>query len=174
MTNDLLLLVKSDNSQKLEFEKVDLSKVVKKQMAHMQAHAKQKNITLKTNIQDDCVVKGSNAHLKRLLTNLVQNAIDYNKPHGEIQVSMKKQAEQIKLKITDTGIGIPEKDLPNIFDRFYKVDQARTKQSGGAGLGLSIVKEIVEMHAAQISIESKLNKGTTITILFPLSQRLYS
>jgi two-component system sensor histidine kinase CiaH len=169
MVNDLLVLSKSDNLQKSKFEKVNLSELARKHAKHMQAHARQKNITLKTDIADDCIINGNKAYLKRLLTNLVQNAVDYNKPSGEVMVLLKKSGKQVELKITDTGIGIAETDLPHIFDRFYKADKSRSQKTGGAGLGLSIVEEITKMHQGKIFIKSKLGKGTTIIILFPLS-----
>ena len=167
MVDNLLVLSKSDNFKKPVLEKVNLSKLSSKLTEHMRVHAKQKNVTLKTDIKNDCIINGNSAYLKRLLTNLIQNAIDYNRPNGEIKVLLKKHGKQIELKVVDTGIGISEKDLPNIFDRFYKVDEARVK-SKGTGLGLSIVKEIVKMHKGEISIESELNKGTTVIMLLPV------
>ena len=174
MVDDLLFLAGNDDVKKVEFEKLDLGKLVLQQTNLMETYAKKKKVTLLKNITDELFIMGNKIYVKRLVVNLLKNAIDYNNPNGKVNVFINKNKQFIEFKIADTGIGIAQKDLPNIFDRFYKVDQARTRQSGGAGLGLSIVKEIVEIHAAQISIESKLNKGTTVTILFPLSQRLYS
>jgi signal transduction histidine kinase len=166
MVDDLLVLSKSDNLQKPAFEKVNLSKLANKLTQHMQVHAKQKNITLKTEIENACNISGNAAYLKRLLANLIQNAIDYNKPNGEVKVSLKKHGKKVELKVSDTGVGIGEQDLPHIFNRFYKADKARTGSSG-AGLGLSIVKEITEMHGGKIAIESELEKNTIVTISFP-------
>ena len=174
IVDDLLFLAGNDDLKKVEFEKLDLGKLVRQQINLMETYSKKKGVSMLGNIKDEFFINGNKAYIKRLVINLLKNAIDYNNPNGKVNVFINKNKQFIELTIIDTGIGIAQKDLPNIFERFYKVDQARTKQSGGAGLGLSIVKEIVEIHAAQISIESKLNKGTTITILFPLSQRLYS
>ena len=166
--DDLLMLAKSDNRQVPEFERVDLSKLVKQQTEYMQTYAKQKNISLKADIEDNCAINGSKSHIKRLLVNLIQNAVDYNNPNGEVRVLLKTQGDQVEIKVVDTGIGISKRDLPHIFDRFYKADKARTKTTNGAGLGLSIVKEIVDMHGGRISVASKPGAGTTVCALFPL------
>jgi len=169
MVDDLLFLAGNDDLKKIEFEKLDFGKLVRQQINLMETYAKKKKVSILENIKDELFINGNKAYIKRLVTNLLKNAIDYNNPNGKVDVFINKNRQFIVLKITDTGIGIPEKDLPNIFDRFYKVDQARTKQSSSAGLGLSIVKEIAELHRGKISIISQLSKGTTVTILFPLS-----
>ncbi|MGD2089364.1 MAG: ATP-binding protein [Candidatus Aminicenantes bacterium] len=107
--------------------------------------------------------------LSRLLMNLVDNAIKYTPPGGRIQMSLKNSGEKTILAIQDNGIGIPENALPFIFNRFYRVDQSRTQRNEGAGLGLSIVKKIADIHQAEVDIHSQLNKGTTILVSFPLS-----
>jgi len=86
-----------------------------------------------------------------------------------VEISLTKTDEKAKLTIRDTGIGIPEKDLPSIFNRFYRVDQSRTRQSEGAGLGLSIVKKIADIHHAEVEVKSEPNKGTTVCVWLPLS-----
>ncbi len=169
MVDDLLFLARSDNSLKVEFVKINFSQLVRKQIKFMISYAKKKGIMLKSEISDELYIKGNESYLKRLLTNLIKNAIDYNKPDGEVIISLNKNKNSIELKIVDTGIGISNNDLKYIFDRFYKVDQSHTKQSGGAGLGLSIVQEIVKLHEGSIQISSQLNKGTKILIFFPVN-----
>ena len=166
MVDDLLFLVRSDSFKKVKFSKFDLGKLAHKQIEVMKPYANKKNITLYDDIQGEFQINGNKIYLKRLLANLIKNAIDYNKPHGKVNVSLKNKKQQTELKITDMGIGILKDDLEHIFDRFYKTDQARVKQSNGAGLGLSIVKEIVNLHQGKIFITSKQNKGTKILILF--------
>ncbi|MCG2693378.1 sensor histidine kinase [Candidatus Parcubacteria bacterium] len=134
----------------------------------MKPYAKSKEVVLEKSVKGELYINGSKANLKRLLINLIHNAIDYNKPRGKATVSLRASGNQIELKIVDTGIGIKKEDLKNIFDRFYKADQARIKQSGGAGLGLSIVKEIVELYNGTIEIKSETNVGTEITVMLPL------
>lgn len=168
IVDDLLFLVKSDNLKKPQFAKLNISKLLRQQIELLNVYAKSKGIAIKENIEDELYINGDEDYLKRLLNNIIGNAIDYNKPLGEIFISLQRNKNKAELKITDTGIGISKKDLDHVFDRFYRTDQARTKQAGGAGLGLSIVKEIVEIHQSKISVKSDLNKGTIITILFPL------
>ncbi len=168
IVDDLLFLARSDSSKKVKFSKFDFGKLVHKQIELMKPYAKQKNITLDDNVKGKFQIDGNKTYLKRLLVNLIKNAIDYNKPKGRVIVSLQNKKQQIELRITDTGIGISKKDLEHIFDRFYKVDQARSRQSSGAGLGLSIIKEIVNFHHGKIKIESQIGKGTSISILFPI------
>jgi len=166
--DDLLFLARSDDFKKVEFSKFNFGKLVHKQIELMKPYARKKNITLRDNLQGEFQINGNKAYLKRLLINLIKNAIDYNKSQGQVVVSLQKKKRQIELNIADTGIGISKNDLEHIFDRFYKADQARVKQSSGAGLGLSIVGEIVKLHQGAIDIKSKLNKGTEVTIILPL------
>lgn len=168
IVDDLLFLARSDDLKKVEFSKFDLGKLTHKQIELMKPYASKKNVSLRNNIQGEFQIDGNKIYLKRLLVNLIKNAIDYNKPQGEVVVSLQKKKQQIKLKIADTGIGISKNDLEHIFDRFYKADRARVKQSSGAGLGLSIVKEIVNLHYGKINIKSKFNVGTKVIIHFPL------
>ena len=165
MVDDLLFLAHSDDFKKVEFSKFDFSRLVHKQIELMKPYASKKNITLHDNIQGKFQIDGNKTYLRRLLVNLIKNAIDYNKPKGEVIVSLQNKKQQIELKIADTGIGISKNDLGYIFDRFYKADWARVKQSSGAGLGLSIVKEIVNLHHGKIDVQSELGKGTEVIII---------
>ena len=169
MVNDLLFLARSDDLKKIEFTKLDLGSLFSKQIKLMQPYAKSKDVTLRDDIQGEFYINGNKDYLKRLLANLIKNAIDYNKPKGEVIISLQKNKQQIEFKIIDTGIGMAKEDLEHIFDRFYKADQSRTKTAGGAGLGLSIVREIVKAHKGNIKVKSEIDKGTVIIISFPLS-----
>lgn len=170
MVDDLLFLAGNDNLRKVEFEKLHLGKLAKEQVKLMKPYAQKKAINIKENIEDKVYINGNKTYIKRLLANLIQNAIDYNKPKGQVLVSLGKNIGQAELKIIDTGIGISQEDLAHIFERFYKADQARSKRSNGAGLGLSIVKEIVELHQGKTNIASESGKGTAITTVFPLAR----
>ena len=169
MVNDLLFLAGNDDLKKIEFEKLDLGKPVHQEISLIKPYATKREVNLKEDIKGEFFIKGNKAYIKRLVINILKNAIDYNNPNGKVNVFINKNKQFIILKIADTGIGIVQKDLPYIFDRFYKASQARARQSGGAGLGLSIVKEIVQLHQGQISIKSEVEKGTTVTIIFPIS-----
>ncbi len=100
--------------------------------------------------------------------NLLENAVKYSPAPAHIEMTLKRAGNEAQLSISDRGIGIPEADLPHIFDRFYTVDKARSRKSGGAGLGLSIVKTVMQKHRGHIAVVSQLGKGTTFTLSFPL------
>jgi len=167
MVDDLLFLARSDNLVKTEFSKFNFSRLLHRQVELMASYADKKNITIKNKIEDELYINGNKAYLKRLLANLIKNAIDYNKPRGEVAVSLRKSKGSVELKISDTGIGISENDLKHIFSRFYKADQAHSKQSGGAGLGLSIAEEIVKLHQGAVNISSRQGEGTEVAISLP-------
>jgi signal transduction histidine kinase len=99
--------------------------------------------------------------------NLLTNSIKYSNPCGEIRVVVREMPNKIHVVFSDTGMGIPEKDLPYIFDRFYKVDKARVRSGQGSGLGLAIVKKIIDLHEGEISIKSEVEAGTSIHIVLP-------
>lgn len=117
---------------------------------------------------DQVSVLGDADRLKQLILNLADNAVKYTVDGGAVRLGLSKSATQAQIMIADTGIGIPEDDLPYIFDRFYRVDKARTRAHGGSGLGLSIVKWIVDVHGGTIEVDSKVGKGTTFHVTLPL------
>ena len=119
--------------------------------------------------EDQAMVEGDPDRLKQLLLNLVENAIKYT-PSGEVILSLIKQDGQVGLRVSDTGMGIPSEDLPHIFERFYRVDKARSREKGGTGLGLSIADWIAKAHGGFIKVESLPGKGSTFTIWLPEKQ----
>ena len=106
--------------------------------------------------------------LGQAFTNLIENSIKYNKEGGNVKVSLDADHEYFFLRVQDNGVGIPESSLPHIFDRFYRVDKARSRETGGTGLGLSITKQLILLHDGAIKVESKLNEGSTFTVRIPL------
>ncbi|HUC20388.1 MAG TPA: HAMP domain-containing sensor histidine kinase [Candidatus Polarisedimenticolaceae bacterium] len=164
--DDLLFLARNDQPKKPEFTKVDLQKVVQQQVELMRAYADRKDVRMEYDGEDGVYIFGNLPHLKRLLANLLQNAIDYNRPKGIVTVRLDNIKQGVRLAVEDTGIGIAGDDLVRIFDRFYKADQARKHQSG-AGLGLAIVQEIVTAHGGQIEVHSQPGKGTSVAVTFP-------
>ena len=106
--------------------------------------------------------------LSTAISNLIDNAILYNKPGGEVRITAAKENGTFRLDITDTGEGIAPEELPRIFERFYRVDKARTRVTGGTGLGLSIVKHAIESQGGTIQVISRLGAGSTFTIRLPL------
>lgn len=116
---------------------------------------------------DEVYVTGQKGRLERALVNLLQNGINYNRPGGEARVAVRHVNGTARISVTDTGIGIASKDLPRIFERFYRVDKARSRETGGTGLGLAIVKHTVERAGGSVSVESQLGKGSVFTITLP-------
>ena len=115
-------------------------------------------------------VQADPTRLQEVLYNLLDNAVKYSHPNSKIRLQANRRDNQVVLSITDTGIGIPEADLPRIFERFYRADKARSRELGGTGLGLSIVKHIAELHGGSVAAESAPGRGTTIRVLLPLRQ----
>ena len=116
--------------------------------------------------QEMCMIEANQEMIQEIIYNLCDNAIRYNKQGGCVEVSVFRKDKKVILQVKDDGIGIPEKDQKRIFERFYRVDKARSKKTGGTGLGLAIVKHIAEQHNAEIKLDSNVGKGTTISILF--------
>jgi two-component system phosphate regulon sensor histidine kinase PhoR len=98
--------------------------------------------------------------------NLIQNAINYNRDYGWVRVSVRRKKGQCILSVSDNGIGIPEEDQDRVFERFYRVERSRSRATGGTGLGLAIVKHIAEIHKADITLKSRINEGTQISVTF--------
>jgi signal transduction histidine kinase len=123
-------------------------------------------VRLDTSGCQDCFVAGYRFRLEQALTNLLDNAVKFNKPEGQVVIRCGPAVDdQVRISISDTGIGIPSEDLKRIFERFYRVDKARTRRAGGTGLGLPIVKEVVERMGGTITVESQLGRGSKFTIL---------
>jgi len=117
---------------------------------------------------EEVTVKGDKRLVKQLLLNLVDNAINYTPAGGGITLSLEKTQPSALILIEDSGIGIPQESLPHIFDRFYRVDKAKSREIGGSGLGLSICKWIAEAHGGTIEVSSRLGYGTKVSVRLPL------
>ena len=123
---------------------------------------------IETNIEDNIKISMDRDKLKQMIYNILSNSIKYLDDKGKVFISIKKKKENISISISDNGLGIREKDLQYIFDRFYRVDESRNIDTGGTGLGLSIVKSIVEAHNGSIKVISKYGEGTKFIILLPI------
>ncbi len=126
-----------------------------------------KDIEVHISNDADGVVIGDRLKLRQLLLNLVDNGVKYTPEGGEMRISLERDDGRFKLRVMDNGIGIAPEDQPHIFDRFFRVDKARSREAGGSGLGLSICKWIVEAHGGEITLESELGKGSIFTVTLP-------
>ena len=106
--------------------------------------------------------------LNQIIFNLVENGIKYNVADGLLKISVHRDGDNARLTVRDTGVGIPEESIDHVFERFYRVDKARARKSGGSGLGLSIVRNLVERNRGEIQIQSCVGEGTEISVLFPV------
>lgn len=170
LTNDLLYLTRMEYSDaKAIFSKVNLSDAIESVILTMEAVIFENSIFLDYNIQPELMVNGNSEQLKQVAMILLDNALKYTNQNGKVNISLKKYNNNAVLSISNTGIGIPPENLPKIFDRFYRVDKSRSRESGGYGLGLAIAKSIVEQHTGKISVTSVLNDVTTFTVEIPIS-----
>ncbi|MHC4791026.1 MAG: PAS domain-containing sensor histidine kinase [Planctomycetota bacterium] len=152
---------------KISRERVDIADVTKQELIALQPLAEKKNIRLKTNIAEGLPhLLGDESKIQSLITNLVNNALKFTPDGGEVSVSVQQQAEQAVIGISDTGAGIPQDEIPMIFDSFYRIYRPG-EHIQGTGLGLTIVKKIVMLHGGKIEVESEVGKGTVFTIFLP-------
>ncbi len=168
LVEDLLLLVKADAGRlSLEKEVVELDTLVLE--VYNQAHIlSEDKVAVHLGQLEQARVMGDSDRLKQLLLNLVSNALKYTPEGGSVTMSLTLDDAWVRVDVADTGIGIPPEDLPHIFDRFYRVDKARSRAMGGTGLGLSIAHWIAEAHGGQLSVVSEVGKGSTFTVTLPL------
>jgi len=165
----LLLLSKSDlNMYKPSWEEVRLSELTAELFEDGEFLAQTKHISIVLEQNDEICLFGDKVRLRQLFLNLLDNAIKYTPENGKVILALYRLDGLAVFKIEDTGIGIPQHELHKIFNRFYRVDKARSREMGGTGLGLSIAKWIVEMHGGKILVHSEVNAGTTFVIKFPL------
>jgi signal transduction histidine kinase len=164
LVDGLLQVARGDNPAPLSGKRIDLSLLLGDVLAVMAAQIEGKHLTLIENIADDLMLVGDSDNLVRLFMNLLENAVKYT-DSGTITVQATVVQDKIEVIIADTGMGIPEADLPHVFDRFYRVDTSRTMP--GSGLGLSIASTIVTAHQGVIQVSSEFGHGTTITVRLP-------
>lgn len=171
LIDDLLILSKLEKDESmLDYVSLDVDMVVEEIYPLIDQHAKQKEIVLNIDVPEGVTVEADLDKLKQLFINLLSNAVSYTPEQGSVSLKVAEEGEHVKFLIKDTGIGIEKEALPRIFERFYRVDKARSRDTGGTGLGLAIVKHIVELHEGEIEVDSELGKGTTFTIYIPKNQ----
>ncbi|SDN05787.1 two-component system histidine kinase PnpS [Sediminibacillus halophilus] len=169
LIHDLLELSKLEKEElRLEYKEVNVPSVVHDLLPVVKQQADKKQIELTVDLPDHLKAVVDEERLKQVLINLLNNAVNYTQEQGKVALSVFPNVDKLKITVTDTGIGVPEKAQSRIFERFYRVDKARSRNTGGTGLGLAIVKHIVEAHKGSIYLDSKVNEGTVFTIELPL------
>ena len=165
LIDDIIRLSQLDEGAEMDQEDVPLKQLAEDVCETLTDAAKLKDVTLEVT-GEDVVMRGVRRLLYEILYNLCDNAIKYNRAGGSVMVSVSQKTNEICVSVKDTGIGIPPEHQDKIFERFYRVDKSHSKQSGGTGLGLPIVKHAVQYHHGKIVLASQVNVGTTITVLF--------
>ena len=166
-TEKLLTLSRLDDGAHSDPEPVDMKQAALDAMTLLGPLAREKQVRLHAALAEGCVVMGSRDDMDHILYNLIENAIKYNIPEGTVTVRLIAGETQVVLCVEDTGIGIPEADRSHIFERFYRVDKARSREAGGSGLGLSIVHDAVLAHGGSITVGQNKPRGTVFTVRFP-------
>ncbi|MBW4082314.1 two-component system histidine kinase PnpS [Paenibacillus sp. S150] len=176
LIGDILELSKIESKRvQLECSPVHLIEFFDSVLETLSKVAEKKNISLRAEVPEELFIEGDEDKLRQIFMNLLSNAINYTHDGGSVNVNVvtgqkEDGTETVVFTVRDTGMGIPRKDLPRIFERFYRVDKARSRSSGGTGLGLSIVKHLVELHQGSISVESDLGIGSSFILKLPLLQ----
>jgi signal transduction histidine kinase len=167
-TEKLMTLTRLDNNIEAQRVSVDMREVTADTLHMLRPLAANRNLTIGSELDGGCFVLASRDDVYRVILNLVENAIKYNVPGGCVAVKLARETEHVTLIVDDTGIGVPEDDMPHIFDRFYRVDKARSREAGGSGLGLSIVRDTVLGAGGSVTAENRKEGGMRLRVRFPL------
>ncbi|HWI49525.1 MAG TPA: ATP-binding protein [Rummeliibacillus sp.] len=168
LVNDLLDLSKIEKTGfTVNMEKTSLRDVIIRTIEMTHQKIEEKNIQFEAKIDEEVYINGDPNRLVQVVMNLMVNAINYSPESTKITVHLYEKGQNAILEISDEGMGISEEEIPRVFERFYRVDKARSRNSGGTGLGLAIVKHLVETHQGKIQVESVVGKGTTMRLIFP-------
>jgi two-component system phosphate regulon sensor histidine kinase PhoR len=168
LVEDLLSLSHLESKEiTLNKKNFNLRQQLEDVISGFKSQIKKKNIDIKNELSANIAVTADKDRIEHVFINLLDNAIKFNKERGAIQIFSQQINGGIKVIVEDSGIGIPEKDIPRIFERFYRVDKARSRELGGTGLGLSIVKHIVELHGGSVGVESTEGFGSKFWFILP-------
>jgi heavy metal sensor kinase len=169
LIDQLLTLARADaGKEQWNFAEVDLGELIVNLSADVEVLCQEKGLRFQLGRTENLIVKGDEARLRELFMNLLSNAIRYTPSPGTVSISARTKGQMAVVAVTDTGIGIPAEDIPFIFERFYRVDKARSRAEGGTGLGLAISKHIAEAHGGKIEVESRSGVGSTFSVRLPL------
>jgi signal transduction histidine kinase len=166
---DLLDLTKIESGNPVQnLEKVDVVKIARTSIDTMRPYAIQKDVDIHLNAREEAWISADSKELEIIFNNLISNAVKYNKQGGRVDVFVRKDSDFLTLKVSDSGIGLSEDDKANLFQDFFRVKSLKTRNITGSGLGLSIIKKIVEMYHGDISVESTPDQGSTFTVQLPV------
>ena len=168
ITEHLLALTRLDNLPAGRTVPVDVSRVAGRAAGRLGPVADAAGVTIASSLKPGCIILCTEDELYQICFNLLENAVKYNFPGGHVYLSVYPDRDQVILEVSDTGIGIPEEDLPKVFNRFYRVDKARSRAAGGTGLGLSIVRDTVRRHGGWVTARQRNPEGSVFTVGFPL------
>lgn len=170
LVQDLLTLSRFDvGSTQFDIEEFNFGKSVEDVYNAMRLEAQKQNHAFTLTVEESLPqIRGDRARIEQIIMNMMSNALKYTKENGRIRITVSGEGDRVWCEVKDNGIGIPEEDLPRVFERFYRVDKARSRESGGTGLGLSIAQEIAMRHDGKMEIFSRLGKGTTIRVELPV------
>ncbi|GGA51752.1 PAS domain-containing sensor histidine kinase [Kroppenstedtia guangzhouensis] len=168
LITDLLDLSKIESrNMPLDIQSIDIGELLRSTAKTVEEQMRKQELSFRVKTEEEFLVQVDPDRFSQILLNLLSNAMAYTPVGGEVILSAGRGEAHWWIRVSDTGIGIPEKDLPRIFERFYRVDKARSRESGGTGLGLAIVKHLVEAHRGEIQVTSRVGIGTEITLTFP-------
>jgi signal transduction histidine kinase len=146
---------------------VDVLPVLEQVMRMMSLLAQEKGVDLTYDASEDCTILATRDEVHQVIYNLTDNAVKYTPAGGMVQVSLRRKGEEVILRVSDNGAGIPEEDLPRVFERFYRVDKARSRAAGGTGLGLSIVRNAVRQRGGSVEVANRPQGGAEFTVRWP-------
>jgi two-component system, OmpR family, phosphate regulon sensor histidine kinase PhoR len=168
IVSDLLDLSRLETGSE-RLDRTALDAIAEDEVARRTEQAAAAGISLAVQVDGVPAIRGSSRDLALMVGNLIDNAIRYTSSGGAVSVEVRAERDAVVLRVTDTGAGIPQRDLPRIFERFYRVDQARSRETGGTGLGLSIVRHVSENHGGEVTVTSELGQGSTFEVRLPTS-----
>ena len=167
IVSDLLILSSLESGKAAVAQPISLRESIESAVRSVDPVARTRGVNLKYGEFEDVRVLAHEVRLEQVWVNLIDNAVKFNRPDGEVAIEVCRDSERVLVKVRDNGVGIPSRDLPRIFERFYRVDKARSRATGGTGLGLAIVKHAVEQMGGSVWVESRLGQGSVFTVALP-------
>ena len=167
ITEDLLLLTRLDSGILPHADPEDVNEVLERVLRMIELLAEERGVTITSQVEDGCRVRATQDEIQQVIYNLLDNAVKYSRDWGRVEVSLRRDNGWVVFTVADNGVGIPVEDLPRIFERFYRVDKARSREAGGTGLGLSIVREMVKRRKGTITAANRVEGGAIFTVCWP-------